>query len=514
MEASQYLDVIRARKRLIIWTVIIVTLGAVIISALQPAVYEASATLLYSQRNTGAAVLGVSQPGYSNFPDIELSTQIGLIQQPQVVQVVITKLGLSTTVDKLLQNVTVTADGQTQLITISATGSSMSEAAAIADALAHSYADWSRAQNRNSIQAALNAVNANLASTQSQIATLEAAVAAHPSGANRAELAAANARYSTLSDNAQQLAIARDLETGSVQIVTPGTADPVPVSPKPVRNGALGLALGIALGLGLAFVANLLDSTVKSAEEASEIYGAPVIGQIIEDKLKPGAPRLPVMLAEPASQAAESYRGLRNNMEFINFDRSIKTLLVTSSVSGEGKSTVAANMGTVLAQAGWRVVLVVVDFRRTAAEETFGLNRTPGLSEVLAGTASLDAVMRHPVDGLRLLPSGDTPPNPNELLGSDAMMRLLATLGETADLIIVDTPPLLAVADAATAARWSDGAVLVTRDGMTSRDAARKARQQLDRVGERIIGVVITGVKGSGSERSSYDVYSGYHGRT
>jgi capsular exopolysaccharide synthesis family protein len=264
----------------------------------------------------------------------------------------------------------------------------------------------------------------------------------------------------------------------------------------------------------MAFVANVLDSSIKSPEEAGEIYNAPVIGQIIEDKPKPGAAKQPVVLAEPASQAAESYRGLRNNMEFVNFDRSIKTLLVTSSVSGEGKSTVAANMATVLAQAGWRIVLVVVDFRRTAAEEMFGLSRTPGLSEVLAGSASLDSVIRRPFEGLRLLPSGETPPNPNELLGSDAMMRLLANLGETADLIIVDTPPLLAVADAATAALWSDAALIVTRDGMTNRDAARKARQQLDRVGERIVGVVVTGVKGTGSERSSYDVYSGYHGRT
>jgi capsular exopolysaccharide synthesis family protein len=513
LETSEYIDVIRVRKWLIIWTAIIVTLGATAISALQPATYEGTATLLYSQRNTGAAVLGMAQPQSSNFPDIELSTQIGLIQQPAVVEEVIHKLGLSTTVDKLLQTLTVSADGQTQLITITATGNTPEAAAGIADALANSYAGWSRTQNQKSIQAALDAVQANIASTQSQSATLQATVASQPTAANQAALLAANTRLSTLSDNAQHLIIAKTLETGSVDIVTPGTADPIPVSPKPVRNGALGLALGLGLGLGMAFLTNILDSTVKSSEEASNLYGAPVIGQIVEEKRAPGTPQLPIILAEPGSQAAESYRGLRNNIEFINFDRSIKTLLVTSSVSGEGKSTVAANMATAMARAGWKVVLLVIDFRRAAAEETFGMERSPGLSEVLAGSARLESVVLRPIQGLRLIPSGSTPPNPNELLGSRAMLRLLAALGESADLIIVDTPPLLAVADAATVARFSDAAVLVTRDGITTRDAARKARQQLDRVGERIIGVVVTGVKESSAERSNYDVYSGYPGR-
>jgi capsular exopolysaccharide synthesis family protein len=510
LEASDYLSVIRSRKWLIIWTVIIVAVGAVVVSLLQPSVYQGTATLLYTQANPGAAILGVPQPQATNFPDIELATQVSLIEQPQILQDAIRALGLDTTPEKLLQRVTIAANGQTDIITITALGSTPRAAVAIANAIATAYAAWSRDANQKSIGAAAAEVQRILATTELQVAALEAFAAARPTAANEAALGVANGRYSTLSSQLQQLQMAKVLETGSVSIPTGGVEDPVPVSPQPVRNGALGFAVGLVLGLGVALLANMFDSTVKSAEEVAILYNAPVIGQIPECPLKKNDPRQPIVLADPASPVTESYRGLRNSFEFIDFDHSIKTLLVTSAVPQEGKSTVAANLAVTLAQTGWNVALVVIDFRRPAAEESFGLERSPGLSEVLAGTSDLAQVVRRPIEGLRVVPSGEAPPNPNELLSSSAMQRVLVTLSESADLIVVDAPPLLAVADAATAARWADAALVVTREGLTTRGAVQKARQQLDGVGERVIGVVVTGVRETGATRSGYNVYSGY----
>lgn len=504
MQVSEYFRVVRARKWLITSAVVVVTLGAVVISLFQPAQYRAEAILLFAQRNTGAAVLDVPQPPVSNFPELELATQADLIKQPQIAQQAINDLGLNTTTRQLLEQLTVSTDGRTSLITVAAVGGTSEGAAAIANAVARAYAQWSRGYKQESIAAAIKETQRSLDTTERLIASLEA------TAANQGELTAARELYATLVAQSRKLQAAENLETGSLTIVTAATANPVPVSPQPVRNGALGLAVGLVIGLAMAFLADTLDDTVKSAEEASTLYGAPVLGRIPEDRFKKGELPGVTLIAHPTSPAAESYRSLRNNLQFINFERSIKTLLVTSAIPGEGKSSVAANLAIVLAQAGWNVVLVIADFRRPAADEALGLARSPGLSEVLAGTRELASVIQQPSRNLRTLSSGETPPNPSELLGSTAMEALLARLGECADFIIIDTPPLLAVADAAAAARWSDAALVVTREGLTTRDGARRAREQLDGVGKRVIGVVVTGTTETEAAGGGYYAYSGH----
>lgn len=512
MQASEYLEVMRARKWVIIWSVVIVTVGAFVVSVLQPAQYQGTATLLFNQRNPGTAILGVAQPQLTSYPDIEVATQVRLIQQREVLQAAIRALGLDTTPEKLLEQLTVAADGQTQLISITAIASTPVRAGEIANAVVTAYASWSRDVNRRSISAAAEEIKSSIAASARQIQTLEASAAAQPSSAIAAELQAADARYRKMSDQLQELQVAGVLEAGSVSVVTDGVGDPAPVSPKPTRNAAVGVAVGLMIGLGMALLANTLDSTVKSADDLSDLYGAPVLGQVTAERVQAGDSHQPIVLADPGGSAAESYRGLRNNFEFINFERSIRTILVTSAVPGEGKSTVAANLAVVLAQSGWRIALVAIDFRRAGAEGLFALPRSPGLSEVLAGTRDLASVIREPMAGLRVLSSGATPPNPSELLGSAGIKSVLATLAESVELIIVDAPPLLAVADAATAARWSDATLVVARDGLTTREAVRKARAQLDGVGEHIVGVVITGISETASSRDSYHAYSGYSG--
>jgi succinoglycan biosynthesis transport protein ExoP len=294
--------------------------------------------------------------------------------------------------------------------------------------------------------------------------------------------------------------------------VSTSVIDTVAISPKPVRNGALGLAVGLVFGLGMAFLYEYLDNTIKSTEEAEKLYGAPVLGHIPAEKFDKGESRRLTIVQHPGSPAAEAYRVLRNSLDFINFEHSIQTMLITSAAPGEGKSTVAANLAAGLTQAGKKVVLLNCDFRRPTTDQFFGVNNMIGLSEVLLGNNSLKSALQRPGDDqLLVLTSGKMPPNPSELLGSQKMSDLLESLKEWADWVIIDSPPLLAVADAAAIARWVDGVLVVTRGGTSTREAAKKGREMLEKVGARVSGVAVWGLEESAGARGYGYYYDGYY---
>jgi capsular exopolysaccharide synthesis family protein len=214
----------------------------------------------------------------------------------------------------------------------------------------------------------------------------------------------------------------------------------------------------------------------------------------------------------PGSATAEAYRVLRNSLDFINFQHDLKSILVASAAPGEGKSTVAANLAAALAQAGKKVVLVSVDFRRPTTEQFFNVNNMIGLSDVLIGTHSLKAALQRPGDErLLVLTAGKMPPNPSELLGSTKMEEVVKSLEEWGDWVIIDTPPLLAVADAAAVARWADGVLLVTKAGFSTRDAGKKAIELLGKVGAKITGVIVWGLDEARLGSTGYGYSSGYY---
>ncbi len=314
-----------------------------------------------------------------------------------------------------------------------------------------------------------------------------------------AQLQIATGLYTTLAEKYETLVVTEQLEVGSGSVVASAAVDPVAVSPKPKRNGVLGLAVGLVFGLGVAFLAEYLDNTIKSTEEAEKLFGAPVLGNIPAEQMEADEKRRLTIVERPGSRAAEAYRGLRNSIDYVNFEHDVKAVLVTSAAPGEGKSTVAANLAASLAMAGSKVVLVNCDFRRPTTDQFFDLDNQLGLSDVLADRVSLAAALQHTGDdNLTVLTPGKMPPNPSELLGSQKMIDLVARLKEDHDWVIVDSPPLLAVADAAATARWTDGVLVVTRAGVSTHPAAANARDMLDKVGARILGVVVWGLSESG----------------
>ncbi len=525
MELRDYLNVLRARKWTIVQAVIVVTLAAVVLSLLQPPVYEGEAKVLISESDAAAALFGQVLPELSSQPERALQTQVQLMQMRPLLESTIRRLDLKMTPEDLADAVVVRALGQTNVVSIVAQAGEADRARDIANTLADEFVGWSMDYKRASIRAAISEVESRLSEAERRIIEIaERREDEGPSDALDAQLGIASGAYGTLVEQLEQLKINEQLETGSGTVVSPAVRAAVAVEPSPARNAILGFAVGLVFGLAMAFLYEYLDNTIKGREEAEAIFGAPVLGTIPGEKLEKGETRRLSILTHVGSPAAEAYRVLRNNLDFVNFDRQVKRILVTSAAPTEGKSTVAANLAAGLAQAGHKVVLVNCDFRKPTTAQYFAVSQMIGLSDVLMGTTTLKSALQRPREDLDLLvlTSGKLPPNPSEILASSKMGELVESLEDWADWVIMDSPPLLAVADGAAVSRWVDGVLLVTRGGVSTREGARRSVDMLKRVGARVIGVVAWGLEpnpagigygyfaGKGRS-SSYYYYSDYY---
>ena len=281
-----------------------------------------------------------------------------------------------------------------------------------------------------------------------------------------------------------------------------------PVAPRPVRNLALALALGLLVGVGFALLREILDNTVKNPADITSLAGVATLGAITYDAQT--AKRPLIVSDSPRSVRSEAFRQLRTNLQFVQVDGPLRSLVLTSSLPKEGKSTTACNLAITMAQAGLRVCLVEGDLRRPRVADYLGLEGAVGLTDVLIGRARLEDVLQPWGDGmLEVLPSGPLPPNPSELLSSRGMEELMTSLEERFELVLVDAPPLLPVTDGAILGNLTDGAVLCVRAGGTRRAQLEQAVSALRAVDAKILGVVLTMVPTKGPD--AYQSYgSGY----
>lgn len=285
-----------------------------------------------------------------------------------------------------------------------------------------------------------------------------------------------------------------------------------PVSPRKKLNIGLGLIIGLALGVAASILKEALDTSVRTAEKLRSLSGAPIVGVIRYDRT---AKKAPLIVNDQArSVRAEAFRQLRTNLQFANVDEPPQVVVVTSSVAGEGKSTTASNLALVFAEAGRQVLLIEADMRRPRVTHYLGLDDSVGLSNVLAGQVSAsEATQRWGESGVTVLPSGSIPPNPSELLGSRQMTSLMASLRAEYDIIVLDTPPLLPVTDAAVASANADGVLLVVRHGKTSRGEVASSIGSLVSVDAVVLGCVFNMVPPPRSRRKArYDSYGGVGG--
>lgn len=339
-----------------------------------------------------------------------------------------------------------------------------------------------------------------------------------------------SAPYANLLDKDQQLRTMEVLQGSNVLLSRPATGA-VQVQPKPTRNAILAGVLGLALGIGLAFLRDVLNTRVRTGGEVESRLGLPLLGRIPEPARRLRSKERLIMLADPHTPAAEAFRVLATNVDFVNHDRGAKTIMVTSARRGEGKSTTISNLAIAFARAGRRVALVDLDLRRPTVATFFGLKGRPGLTEVALGHMRLDeAVAKVPVvdeselhlragNGsvrgmLDVLPSGPLPPNPPEFLSQAGLSDVLAQVTERADLVLIDSTPLLDLSDAMALAARVDAVLVVTRMDNLRRSVLDEMNRVLSSVPVVKLGFVLTGTKVDGGYGYGYDYAYGEAARS
>ncbi len=297
--------------------------------------------------------------------------------------------------------------------------------------------------------------------------------------------------------------------SSSVKLFLTGPADQPssPSSPKTLLNIVLGVVFGLVLGAAIAVIRDILDNRVKSPESLAKIAGAPVMGVIVNDST---TTRHPVATrAGPRNVRAENFRQLRANLQFANVDQHPRVIAVTSSIPEEGKTTVALNLASTLAEAGFSVCLVDADLRRPAVARLLGLPSPVGLTSVLIHQVALSEAMQHASSSLYVLASGPTPPNPSEVLASSYVREVIRSLLDIVDYVVIDTAPVLPVADGSEVAALADGTLLVARQGVTTDTSVRRAVEALGRVDARLLGVVLNRLPIKSNDRDyGYTYYS------
>ncbi len=447
MDLRTGLRLLRERWTSIVVITLLATLTGVLVTWRQTPEYSARATLFVSAWNSGGTAASAYQDGLLSQQRVKSYTE--LLRGEKVMRAVIDELKLDASPAQLSAKVGTAVIADTALLALTVTDASPARAQAIANATARQFT--------------------RLVPT-----------------------------FETGPDGKQPVV--------RVTVVSPASRPTDQISPRPLRNVGGALALGLLIGVGLALARHHLDTRVKTAEEVSELAGAPTLGTVIAD---PNVPKSPLIIHDgPYAPRAEAFRKIRTGLQFVDVDRAHKVVLVTSSVAGEGKTTTACNLAITLAQSGKRVLLIDADLRRPRAARYLGLPTGVGLTSVLVGTASLeDAVQPWGDDLMWVLASGPIPPNPSEMLGSRHMRELLAQLRDEYDLVLIDAPPVLPVTDAATTAAACDGVIVVVRHGSTRREQVTGTVTALRTVDANLLGTVLNLAPARGGEQSYYQEY-------
>jgi succinoglycan biosynthesis transport protein ExoP len=325
--------------------------------------------------------------------------------------------------------------------------------------------------------------------------------------------------YHMLVQKHEEVKIAEAGKMSNISVVDRAQLPTAPIEPRKARNLLFGAVVGLVLGLAAAFIMDYADTSVRTPADVDRTGTLTILGSI--PKVKAGSRRRDrasgivahLITSHPSrSVLAESYRTVRTNLQYMSPDRPIRTLLITSPIPGEGKSTIAANLAITMALMGLKTLLIDSDFRKPVLRKVFGILREEGLTDLLTGKLGLnEAVAASGVDNLTILPAGTIPPNPSELLASKKMESLIEQIKKDYDFVIFDSPPVLAVTDAVILASKLDGVVLIASAGKTDKAALRRTREILGQVRANLLGVIMHMVKSVSGRYSYYTSYYYYH---
>ncbi|MCR2793534.1 polysaccharide biosynthesis tyrosine autokinase [Microbacterium sp. zg.Y625] len=449
MDIHDYARILRRNLVLIISLALIGVSGGALVALTTPARYTASTQLYVSVGTNGGTTSEMTQG--TNFARQAVTTYVSVIPSAIVLDPVIEQLNLDESAEELAHQVSASAGLNTVVIDVTVNDPSPEQAARIANAIGESFTTVVAEQ-------------------------LEAPTGDRPSPVR-------------------------------IETLQPAQVPLSPSAPNMRLSLALGGLLGLAAGVGIAVLREVLDTRIRTVKDVEEITGAPTLGGIALD---PQAKTRPLVVAAAARDPrAEAYRTLRTNVQFLALGGGPAAYVVTSAGPSEGKSTTSANLAIAFAETGARVALLDGDLRKPKVADYFGIEGGLGLADVLVGrVAASDVIQRWGRGTLFLLPAGTVPPNPAELLGSQAMAKLMRELKAAFDVIIVDAPPTLLVTDAAVVSRHTNGAIVVAAAGSTTKPRLASAVKNVEAVGSKVLGTVVTMVPTAGADKTAYGTYA------
>lgn len=497
-DLSAYLAILRRRKLVIAVTFVVVLGLALAYSFVKTPVYSATATVLVPEQPASSALNASSQQLQDPSALQRMLADAQQFAQGDAVE------AAATTALGFKPHVSVGQSTTADILTFGASSTSPAEAATIANDYAAAYISANRANQVTQYTQQVTALESSIASLQAKERTV---------AAGTPQYAALQSSITALSQSVEQSqAEAQVVTQVGPSVVNAAVVPTSPSSPNKTRNAILGAVVGLLLGIGLAFLWERLDDGLSSREVVERVAGGvPVVGVLpVVDAWKPKNSHHLALVEDPSSNIAEAYRTLRTAVQFMAIDRPHKVIGVTSSVPGEGKTTLAANLAVSFARAGQRVVLVSCDLRRPRVHEFFGLSNDVGLTSVLIGQASLaDATKRVPNESrLAVITSGPVPPNPAEILSLNRVVSIVDEVAAQADMVILDCPPVLPVSDTLLVSRLADGMLVLASVQQTTTKQLHRSVELLAQVEAPVLGIVLNRVP---TDKSSYGYDYGYY---
>jgi succinoglycan biosynthesis transport protein ExoP len=487
---SGLVRLIRRRAWIVVLLAVLGAAGAYLAARGETKKYTATASLLFQQQQLGQQVFGYSTATPISDPSVVEATDVQLASAPTVASATASRLGLSGTT--VTDDVQVIPAGSSQVVSIQATADSPALAAKLANTYAQQVVNYRKTAQQQLVLQAAGQVRSQLD------ALLRRSPQSPQVGQVRSRLS--------------QLGVLVALQTGDVQLSNSAKPPRVPSSPSVHRDAGLGLVVGLVVGFALVFLLERIDRRLRDTEDLAALYGLTVLAEVPRSKTlssRSSSARPPV----PDATVAEAFRLLRARLRYFNVDRRLQTLLITSAVPQEGKSTVAWQLAWTAAATApdEPVLLLEADLRRPSLSFASGLAPAPGLSEALTQADdwhdAVQTIETGPEGGvLHVLTAGTPPPNPTQLIESDKLRSLLAEARDEYAFIVIDAPPALIVSDALALVGQVNGVVVVSRLNHTHRDAATGLRLTLSELDAPVLGVVVNGVPPVGG-RYGYGPY-------
>ena len=510
LDLRAFLRILRRRIWVVVLVPVVVAGASLGVANAKTPRYRSSAEILIGRTQAET----IFNPLAATFTDPArlLANQIRVLRSDDVTKRAREKLGFAA-------DIKARASGTEDVITLTAVDVDARRAAEIVNAYADAYLEYRRASGESENRLAQVELRRQVDTAQARIDVLDQELNRAPAARkDQLRVTQADERQTLLAQlvdqraQLSQLEAAANVERGGAQLLSPAKAATSPFDPNVKRSGVLGLAVGLMLGVGLTLLLDYLDNRVRGEEDLGHVSGnLPVVGLV--PTLSGWRNRKVthvVTIEDPSSSVAEAYRALRTSIQFLSLDRSLRTLQITSPVSGEGKTTTVVNLAVALARAGQRVVLVDCDLRRPRIHEFLGLDPAVGFTSVLVGDASLSTALQAvpDVEGLLVLPAGPVPPNPSELLSGRRTIEILGILQADADVVLIDSPPVLPVSDAAALSTRVDGTLVVVNANSTTRKQLVRSLELLRQVEAVVVGTVLN----RAGRRWSYDAYGYRYG--